>query len=132
MAQNVDMLRQGYEAFGRGDMDAVMETWNDDIEWEGPNTDRLPGAGTHRGREATAKMLGELSENWDGLTVSPDEFVDGGDTVVVLGRYEGVARGTGRRLDVPFARVWTFRHGRAVRFRQFLDTAGWNDALAAS
>jgi len=48
----------------------------------------------------------------------------------VLGTYAGIARGTGKRLDVPFVHVWTFADGLAVRFRQFLDTAGWNEALS--
>jgi ketosteroid isomerase-like protein len=30
---------------------------------------------------------------------------------------------------VPFVHVWTVRGDRAVCFRQFLDTAGWIDAL---
>jgi ketosteroid isomerase-like protein len=60
----------------------------------------------------------------------PEEFLDAGDeTVVVLGRYHGVAKGTERRLDVPFVHVWTLEAGKAVRFRQFLDTAGWVEAL---
>jgi ketosteroid isomerase-like protein len=32
-------------------------------------------------------------------------------------------------LDVPFVHVWTVRGDQAIRFRQFLDTAGWVDAL---
>jgi hypothetical protein len=55
--------------------------------------------------------------------------VDAGETVVVLGRYRGLAKRTGRRLDVPCVHVWTLRDGKAVRFQQFLDTQGWNDAL---
>ena len=47
-----------------------------------------------------------------------------------LGRYRGVAKGTGKRLDVPFVHVWTLHDGKAVRFRQFLDTAGWVEALS--
>ena len=62
--------------------------------------------------------------------MTPQEFIDAGPDVVVLGRYRGVARGTGKMLDVPFVRVWTFEDGLAVRFRQFLDTAGWREALA--
>ena len=38
--------------------------------------------------------------------------------------------GTGRPLDIPFAHVWRFQHGKAVRFHQFTDTRGWTDALA--
>jgi uncharacterized protein len=50
--------------------------------------------------------------------------------VVVLGRYRGRAKGSGKPLDVPFVHVWTVRGGRATRFRQFLDTAGWIEALS--
>ena len=67
---------------------------------------------------------------WDEFVVTPEEFVDAGAHVVVLGRYRGIARGTGKVLDVPFVHVWTFERGAAIRFRQFLDTAGWIEALA--
>lgn len=63
--------------------------------------------------------------------MTPEQFLDAGDEVVVVGRYRGVAKGTGKHLDVPFVHIWTFRGERAVRFRQFLDTAGWIDALAS-
>src|SRR5438552_2347874 len=57
---------------------------------------------------------------WAEFAADPEEFVDGGDQVVVLGRYRGIAKGTGKRLDVPFVHVWTLKDGKAVRFRQFL------------
>ena len=60
----------------------------------------------------------------------PQEFLDAGPDVVVLGRYRGIARETGKILDVPFVHVWTFEDGLAIRFRQFLDTEGWVEALA--
>ena len=49
----------------------------------------------------------------------------------MLGRYRGVAKETGRRLDVPFVHVWSLRDGKAWRFRQFLDTHSWVEALSA-
>ena len=55
--------------------------------------------------------------------------LDAGSEIVVLGRYRGVAKETGKRLDVPFVHIWTVEDGTAVRFRQFLDTAGWVEAL---
>ena len=67
---------------------------------------------------------------WETFSAPADEFVDGGGTIVVLGRYRGVAKGTGRVLDVPYVHVWTVEDGACTRFRQFLDTAGWNAALA--
>jgi hypothetical protein len=50
----------------------------------------------------------------------------------VLGRYTARAKATGAPLDIPFAHIWRFRDGRAVRFHQFTDTRGWVEALGAS
>ena len=66
---------------------------------------------------------------WDEFTADPDEFLDAGSEVVVVGRYRGVAKATRKQLDVPFVHIWTVRDNKAIRFRQFLDTAGWVNAL---
>ena len=127
---SVAIATRSYEAFARDDMDAVLADMHPDIEWH--QAQGLPHGGFYRG-------LGEVRRNifdpldrdwWDEFEVEPEEFIDAGDQVVVLGRYRGVAKGTRKRLDVPFVHVWTFRDGLAVRFRQFLDTAGWVAALA--
>ena len=47
----------------------------------------------------------------------------------MIGRYTGRGKRTGKPLDIPFAHVWQFRDGRAVRFHQFTDTRGWVEAL---
>ena len=47
----------------------------------------------------------------------------------MLGRYTARAKGSGKPLDVPFAHVWKFAGGKAVRFHQFTDTRGWVEAL---
>jgi ketosteroid isomerase-like protein len=49
--------------------------------------------------------------------------------VVVIGRYRAVGKRTGKQLDVPFVHIWTMRGVKAIRFRQYLDTAGWVAAL---
>ena len=89
-----------------------------------------PGAAARRPlprpRRGAANIFDPLDEEWwDDFTAVPDEFLDAGDEVVVIGRYRGVGKHTGKQLDVPFVHVWTMRGDKAVRFRQFLDTAGW-------
>ena len=71
------------------------------------------------------------AEWWDDFTAEPHEFLDAGVEVVVVGRYRGVAKATGKQLDVPFVHIWTLEGDKAIRFRQYLDTAGWVDALQA-
>jgi ketosteroid isomerase-like protein len=126
----VDTVRRSYEAFARDDLAGVMADMDEAIEWH--QAQGLPHGGFYRGLDEVRRhVFAPLHDEWwEEFSADPDEFVDAGETVVVLGRYRGVAKGTRRRLDVPYVHVWTLRDGKAIRFRQFLDTQGWNDALA--
>ena len=126
---NVDATRRSYEAFARGDMDGVVADMHPEIEWH--QAQGLPHGGLYRGLDEVRRAIFDpLDEEWwDEFAADPHEFLDAGDQVVVIGRYRGRAKGTGRSLDVPFVHVWTYRDAKAVRFRQFLDTAGWREAL---
>jgi uncharacterized protein len=130
VASNLDAVRRSYEAFARDDLDAVVADMHEEIEWH--QAQGLPHGGDYRGLADVRRVIFEpLDEEWwDEFSADPDEFIEAGEDVVVLGRYRGRAKGTGKQLDVPFAHVWTFRDGKAIRFRQFLDTAGWIDALS--
>ena len=130
MGAAAELVQRSYVEFARGDLDAVMADMHDEIEWH--QAQGLPHGGFYRGiAEVRRNIFDPLDEQWwDEFSATPDEFLDAGAEVVVLGRYRGVAKGTGKRLDVPFVHVWTVRDGKAVRFRQFLDTAGWVEALS--
>ena len=49
--ENVQLAQQGYEAFGRGDLEAVGQTFADDVEWW--TSDELPAGGEVKGRAET-------------------------------------------------------------------------------
>lgn len=125
----VAVVRRSYEAFARGDIDGVVAGMHPEIEWH--QAQGLPHGGVYRGLDdVRAGIFDPLERDWwSEFSADPQEFLDAGDEIVVLGRYRGVAKGTGRSLDVPFVHVWTMRGERAVRFRQFLDTRGWVEAL---
>jgi ketosteroid isomerase-like protein len=127
---NVPVAARSYDAFERGAMDEVLADMHADIEWH--QAQGLAHGGVYRGiDEVRRNVFDPLDRDWWAeFVVTPTEFLDAGPEVVVLGRYQGIARGTGKTLDVPFVHVWTFEDGQAVRFRQFLDTAGWVEALA--
>jgi hypothetical protein len=52
----------------------------------------------------------------------PDDFIDGGDIVVVLGKYSGTYKATGKSFQADFAHVWKIQNGKAMRFVQYTDT----------
>jgi uncharacterized protein len=126
---NVDIARSSYEAFARQDLDGALAMMDDDIEWH--QAQGLPHGGVYTGlADVRAAIFDPLDEEWwEDFDATPAEFLSCGDHVVVLGRYTGRGRRTGRALDIPFAHVWHFRDGRAVRFHQFTDTRGWVEAL---
>lgn len=43
----------------------------------------------------------------------------------MLGRYGGIMKDGGARLDSPFCHVYRFEGDKAVMFQQFTDTAQW-------
>ncbi len=113
---HVDLVRRSYDAFARGDLDAVVADMHDDIEWQ--QAQGLPHGGTYRGlAEVRRNVFDPLDRDWwSEFSAVPDEFLDAGEEVVVLGRYRGVAKETGRRLDVPFVHVWSLRRRQGVAF----------------
>jgi ketosteroid isomerase-like protein len=125
----VEIVQRSYEAFARGDLDGVLGDMDPEIEWH--QAQGLPHGGLYRGlAEVRKNIFDPLDEEWwEEFTATPEEFLDAGDEVVVVGRYRGTAKQTGKQLDVPFVHIWSMSGDKATRFRQYLDTAGWVAAL---
>jgi ketosteroid isomerase-like protein len=122
--ENVQTAKEGYAAFGRGDVPAILELLTDDVEWIEPGpADVLPAAGTYRGKEEVARFFATLGENLDLHRFEPHEFIAQGDHVVVLIHSEGTVKRTGRKVTDHLANVWTFKGGKLARFEVFSDTA---------
>ena len=121
MSQNTDTLKQGYEAYGRGDIEAVLESWADDVKWEGGNAD-LPAGKDYQGKDQVVQAFQEIGEAWDEFSVTPDEFVGEGDTVCVLGHGEGTPKGGGESVETPFVHVYRFEDGKVKRIQILTDT----------
>ena len=123
MPSNVDLIRGLYEAFGRGDIAGVLERMAPDIEWNEAEGFPYADGNPYRGPDAIVSgVFARLGTEWDGFAAVPEEYLDAGDTVVVLGRYRGTFKATGRRLDAQLAHVWRVRDGKAAAFRQYTDT----------
>ncbi len=120
--QSVEVVKGVYEAFGRGDVPAVLGAMAGDIEWN--EAEGMPYGGVYRSPEAVAEnVFGPLIDDVPDFAVRPDEIIASGDTVVSVVRYTGTGKATGKKLDLSVVHVWQVRDGKAVRFRQFVDTA---------
>lgn len=62
----------------------------------------------------------------------PNEYLPSGpDRLIVLGRYQGRHRQTGRIHDAAFVHVLRFENGRICSLLQITDSARWHDAVAS-
>jgi ketosteroid isomerase-like protein len=120
VSQNLDALKQGYEDFSKGDIEAAGRIWADDIVWEGSNSEDLPGGGTHEGKEAFVKVLQEAVGAWDEFNLTADEFYDNDDSIVVLG-HNKVKKGD-QSAELPVVHIWRFEGGEAKRLQLLTDT----------
>jgi ketosteroid isomerase-like protein len=84
--ENVQLIRGLYEAFGKGDVSTVLGKMDEGIEWrEAENfiyADRNPYVGPQAVLDG---VLMRLRAEWHAFTVTPEEWLDAGNHVVVLG-----------------------------------------------
>ena len=121
--QNLEVVRRGYEAFGRGDVDSLLDLFADDIEWISPGPPDLPTAGTRRGREQVAQFFQAVDQVFDIQQFEPKAFVAQGDQVVVLGTDTARIKATGKVVTEDWAHAFTLRGGKIVRMQEFIDTS---------
>jgi ketosteroid isomerase-like protein len=119
----VATVRGLYRAFEQGAVETVLGALTDDVEWyeaeNSPYGDRSP----YRSPAAVGEgVFARLDAEWAEFEVQADRFLDAGDTVVVLGRYRGIHRTSGRTLDAQFAHVFDLRGDTVTGFRQYTDT----------
>jgi uncharacterized protein len=119
---NLDLIRELYAAFAQGNVPAVLAPLDPQIDWK--EADRFPYGGRYTGpQEVRNRVFVPLATEWEGYRADPDQFLDAGDAIVVLGWYGGTYRKTGKSFRARFAHVWWLKDGRAVRFEQHTDTA---------
>ena len=98
---NTDTLREGYQAFAQGDLDGATANFADGIRWENPEAPQLPNSGVTEGKDGVKQLFASLGEYWESFDLTPDEFIESGDTVVVLSHAEATAKETGKSVKLP-------------------------------
>jgi uncharacterized protein len=118
---NLNAVKSVYEAFATGNIPTVLGVLSPDIAWT--EAEGFPYGGTYHGPQGVLTgVFMRLGTEWDGFAAVPDEFIDGGETVVVLGKYSGKYKATGKSFQANFAHVWKMQDGKAARFTQYTDT----------
>jgi ketosteroid isomerase-like protein len=120
---NIGVVQNMYAAFGRGDIDNLVGLVTPDVEWNAGGVRRqYPPYGPRKGSAEVAEFFRTVTEVCAFTEFSPREFYSDRDKVFVLGSYAGNMRKSGRKFDVEWVMVFTFRNGKVAQFREFTDT----------
>jgi ketosteroid isomerase-like protein len=130
--RNVEIVKRGYEAFGRGDIEGLLALCAENIEWISSGPPELPTAGTRRGREQVAQFFTIVDQLFEMQRFEPTQFVAQGDWVVVLGQDTAKVKATGKVLTEEWAHAFTIRGGQIVAFHEYMDTAAMVAELRAA
>jgi ketosteroid isomerase-like protein len=121
--KNVELIKTGFEAHNRGDVDALVEVYHPEAVFE---TLLL---GTHHGNQAIRLIYEENQKTLDGYDVVPVELIEAGDKVVAVAQAVGSGPSSGIAVDEPFAFVFTVKDDLVVREQAFRNKA---EALEAA
>jgi uncharacterized protein len=129
---HADTIRAIYEAFGRGDVNAILERLAPDVQWDcdrAPND--VPWLQPLRGRHEVPKFFAALAEHMDLRRFEPKLILESGDTVLVMFEIEAYARRSGKRLpESEAAHIWHFdKAGRVTSYKNAVDSYGTSQAL---
>jgi len=127
--QNVDVVRRGYEAFGRGDMEALLALFAENISWVTPGPPELPTSGIRRGLQQVAEFFQTLNTHFEVQEFVPRQFIADGNKVVVTGDEVARSRKTGRSINLSWCHVFELQDGKVTTFSEYTDTFAAVDAM---
>jgi ketosteroid isomerase-like protein len=123
--ENVEIVRGLLDAFARRDHESAFALYDPEIEFDATEVrETIPDlAGVYHGHDGVRTYWRRWLSAWSELTFEIDDVIDAGDSVVALisnqhqkGRLSGIDTSMPR-----YAIVFTFRDGKVVRWKNYLD-----------
>jgi len=126
--ENVEIIRNAFDAFSRGDIEAVLAVCDENIVVT--QAQELPGVSPQQhGHAGVLEAFAIWPEQWDDYYVEIRRVVaDPGDQVVVTTKQGGRGKQSGVEVETDFTFVFTFRAKKIVEWQIFMRE---DQALAA-
>ncbi len=126
---NLAQVKAVYDAFGRGDVRAILDGCSPAIKWHSGGTrEDFPVFGPRSGLDGVASFFKDVAENNQFSSFEPRDFLASGDKVVVIGHYDMTQKKTGKPLSSDWVHIFTFAGGKCVAWRELNDSAAFYKA----
>lgn len=123
---NIKVVQELYQAFREQDYDTFSRLSTEDIEWI--QNEGFPNGATYQGASAVIEGVFKANnDKWSDFAYHIEEILDAGNSVIVIGKYSGRDRLSGKSMSAAAAHIYDLHDGKIARFRMFADTKSiWN------
>jgi ketosteroid isomerase-like protein len=112
------LARRSIDAYNRGDVEALLEQLDEEIEVYTPP--ELPNAGTYRGHQGFLQWLDQWDEAWEEFRLEIERIDFVGDRCgVVTVRQFGRGAGSGVEVEMRIAQLYEMRGDKAARLHYY-------------
>jgi ketosteroid isomerase-like protein/SAM-dependent methyltransferase len=133
MPTNTEIVQTSYSALACGNIDAAMELFSPTIEWTHPMELNYRGLdAAKKGMEQFRDFMIRTGRVFSELQPIPQEFIESGDRVMVIGAYHVRVAHSAQTRKVPFVHSWRLAYGKATHFADYHDTAGVRTLLGSN
>lgn len=130
--QNIALIQKIFEAFGRGDIQAMLDCCSVDCEFDYPGPAIIPYAGRKKGHAEIRGYFEAILNNQSSHNLKVARFVAQDDHVVAIGSYMGVVNSTGKTIEGPLVFTFEVHNGKVTRHMLMSDTAAGAAAYTAA
>ena len=129
---NLAIVREIYDAVGRGDVTAILDRVSDDADWAAEAASKTaPWHGRRAGKDGVAAFFSDLATSIEIGTFMPHSFAAGEDDVHLLVDWTIRSLKTGREASMTMHHYWRLRDGKVTYFRGSEDTELTAEVFAA-
>ena len=118
MSENIELVRDGLDAFLGGDMERALEIAHPEIVCH--RAAPLPDPQSYHGFEGLLQMWVDWTADFDEFEMESVEFTEVGDRVIVEMINRGTGKASGVVVDGRFWFAYTVAEGKVVRLNAYL------------
>lgn len=119
LSSPVTVVREMFDAFGRGDVSGILETVDPESRWTYIGANPEPRRASMEGHEGVRRFFQRILDRLDMSSFEPREFVVQGPTVVVFGSESGVVRKTREPFRNEWVQKYVVRNGKITEMEEF-------------
>ena len=120
--ENTERVTRVFEAFGRGDVEYILDQLADDVRFTSHLDSAVPWAGEYSGKDSVARYFAALGGAVEVTDHPVNSLVAQGNTVVATGDVTFRVRETGKAGSSSWVYIWKLANGEIQSYDQFNDT----------